>query len=62
MQEINTDVLEVAKIYIDRLLMPDDADGDALYLAIASYHDMDVLLTWNCNTWPTRTNLATSEK
>ena len=48
MLEINTDVLEIAKIYIERLLMPDDADGDALHLAIASYHNMDVLLTWNC--------------
>lgn len=46
--EINTDVLEIARIYIERLLMPDDADGDALHLAIASYHNMDVLLTWNC--------------
>jgi hypothetical protein len=48
MLEINTAVLEIAKIYIERLLMPDDADGDALHLAIASYHNMDVLLTWNC--------------
>ena len=48
MLEINTDVLAVAKIYIERLLMPNDADGDALHLAMASYHNMDVLLTWNC--------------
>ncbi len=48
MLEINTDVLKIAKIYIERLLMPNDADGDALHLAIASYHNMDVLLTWNC--------------
>jgi len=48
MLEINTDVLEIATIDIERLLMPNDADGDALHLAIASYHSMDVLLTWNC--------------
>lgn len=48
MLEIDTDVLEIAMIYIDRLLMPNDADGDALHLAIASYHNIDVLLTWNC--------------
>lgn len=48
MLEINADVLTVARIYIERLLMPEDADGDALHLAIASYHEMDVLLTWNC--------------
>ena len=48
MLEINADVLEIARIYVDHLLMPEDAEGDALHLAIASYHDMDVLLTWNC--------------
>jgi len=48
MLEINTDVLDIATIYVERLLMPNDADGDALHLAIASYHNMDVLLTWNC--------------
>jgi hypothetical protein len=29
-------------------LMPNDAVGDALHLAIASYHGCDHLLTWNC--------------
>ncbi len=48
MREINTDVLEIAQIYIKRLLMPDDADGDAFHLAIASYYNVSVLLTWNC--------------
>ena len=48
MLEICSQVLEIARIYIDRLLMPDDADGDALHLAIASYYNMNVLLTWNC--------------
>ena len=28
--------------------MPQDADGDALHLAIASFYGLDVLLTWNC--------------
>jgi len=46
--EINTAVLKIARIYVERLLMPSDADGDALHLAIASYHNIDVLLTWNC--------------
>ena len=49
MLEINTDVREVARIYVERLLMPQDADGDALHLAIASFYGLDVLLTWNCN-------------
>jgi len=49
MLEITTDVREIARIYIERLLMPQDADGDALHLAIASFYGLDVLLTWNCN-------------
>jgi len=28
--------------------MPNDPTGDALHLAIASYHQCDFLLTWNC--------------
>ena len=49
MLEINTEVQEIAKIYVQRLLMPNDADGDALHLAMTSYYGLDVLLTWNCN-------------
>lgn len=35
-------------IYRRHLLMPDEAVGDALHLAIASVFDVDYLLTWNC--------------
>ena len=28
--------------------MPNDPQGDALHLAIASYYKMDIWLTWNC--------------
>ena len=28
--------------------MPNDPGGDALHLAITSYYQLDVLLTWNC--------------
>jgi hypothetical protein len=28
--------------------MPADAAGDALHLALASFHKWDFLLTWNC--------------
>ena len=28
--------------------MPQDAAGDALHLALASFYAIDVLLTWNC--------------
>jgi len=49
MLEISTEVREIARIYVERLLMPQDADGDALHLAITSFYGLDVLLTWNCN-------------
>jgi len=29
--------------------MPADPRGDALHLAVASFHKADFLLTWNCN-------------
>ena len=34
--------------YIKRFVMPNDPGGDAVHLALASYHACDVLLTWNC--------------
>ena len=46
--EITDTVEDVAKIYIDRLVMPNDPGGDALHLAVSSVHRVDVLLTWNC--------------
>ena len=35
--------------YIQHKAMPKDPAGDALHLALASYHKCDFLLTWNCN-------------
>ena len=48
MLAISASVREVARIYVERLLMPRDAGGDSLHLALASYYGIDVLLTWNC--------------
>lgn len=45
---ITEEVEHIAQIYINALVMPQDPVGDALHLAIASYHRVDVLLTWNC--------------
>jgi hypothetical protein len=45
---VNAEVREIARIYIERLLMPQNAAGDALHLALVSYHGIEVLLTWNC--------------
>jgi hypothetical protein len=41
-------VEDVAQIYVERLVMPSDPGGDALHLALAVVHRVDVLLTWNC--------------
>jgi len=45
---ITDEVIEIAQVYIDKLVMPRDPTGDALHLALASYHKVDFLLTWNC--------------
>ncbi|MCC5847294.1 MAG: type II toxin-antitoxin system VapC family toxin [Verrucomicrobia bacterium] len=45
---INWEIEEIVEVYISNYLMPKDELGDALHLAIASYHKMDFLLTWNC--------------
>ncbi|MGH2412196.1 MAG: type II toxin-antitoxin system VapC family toxin [Microcystaceae cyanobacterium] len=39
---------EIVEVYIQQHLMPKDPVGDALHLALASYHKCDFLLTWNC--------------
>jgi predicted nucleic acid-binding protein len=46
--EISDEVREIVRIYIQRLVMPNDPTGDALHLALASFYQVDVLLTWNC--------------
>ena len=48
MLSIHPDIRHIAQTYIDRLIMPQNASGDALHLAIASFHQVDILLTWNC--------------
>jgi predicted nucleic acid-binding protein len=39
---------EIVEAYIANHVMPSDPVGDALHLALASYHKCDFLLTWNC--------------
>ncbi|MCY3018379.1 MAG: type II toxin-antitoxin system VapC family toxin [Planctomycetota bacterium] len=39
---------EIADVYIKHMVMPADPSGDALHLALASFHRVDYLLTWNC--------------
>ena len=41
-------ITEIVQGYIRHKLMPADPGGDALHLALASYHKCDFLVTWNC--------------
>ncbi len=45
---VEPEVIEVVQVYMEHKLMPGDPAGDALHLALASYHKCDFLLTWNC--------------
>jgi len=43
-----TPIGDIVDAYIQHHLMPNDPKGDALHLALASYHRCQFLLTWNC--------------
>jgi len=45
---IPMEIRDIVETYIIRKLMPSNPKGDALHLAIASFHGCDFLLTWNC--------------
>jgi len=45
--EITSDVRDLAELYFDKILIPDKARGDAVHLAVATYHGMDFLVSWN---------------
>jgi predicted nucleic acid-binding protein len=45
---IGSEVAEIVDAYTKHKLMPKDPFGDALHLALASYHRCDFLVTWNC--------------
>ena len=48
MLPVPSKINQIAQTYIDRLIMPQDLFGDAHHLALASFHNADALLTWNC--------------
>ena len=41
-------VIDIVEAYIARHVMPADPTGDALHLALASFHRCDFSVTWNC--------------
>jgi len=46
--DINEPIADTVATYISHHVMPGDPAGDALHLAIASFHKCDFLVTWNC--------------
>ena len=46
---VTTESLTLAGLLVRPGLLPNEGEADALHLALATVHAMDVLLTWNCN-------------
>lgn len=42
------EIKDIVAAYLQHLVMPRDPFGDALHLALASFHKCDFLVTWNC--------------
>lgn len=42
------DLGELGRVYLDVIRFPPDAAIDAYHLAMATWHGMDYLVTWNC--------------
>jgi len=53
---IEPEITIIVQTYLQHKLMPKNTTGDALHLALASYHKCDILLTWNCR------NIANANK
>lgn len=45
---VDSAIVEIVQAYIHHKVMPANPAGDALHLALASYHKCDFLVTWNC--------------
>jgi hypothetical protein len=45
--EVTSEVLGLAHVLIREKVMPGPLEGDAVHVAVATYHRMDYLLTWN---------------
>lgn len=46
--ELTERVEHIAEIYMEKLSIPPKALRDAAHLAVASVHNIDYLVTWNC--------------
>jgi hypothetical protein len=46
--DYTAEVEEIAAVYLQHKLLPAEALGDADHLALASFYNCDMLVTWNC--------------
>ena len=46
--ELNNEIRELASTYFAAINIPEKAKVDAFHLAVAVWHRMDYLLSWNC--------------
>ncbi|MGO8747496.1 MAG: type II toxin-antitoxin system VapC family toxin [Thermoguttaceae bacterium] len=46
--ELPSDIAELAGEIVNRGILPPDALIDALHIAVAAFHGVEYLLTWNC--------------
>ena len=46
--DITEEADDLVETYIANKVMPADATGDALHLALATIHQCDILISWNC--------------
>ena len=46
--DITDEARELAKALVARVPLPENAQVDALHIAVATSHGVDYLLTWNC--------------
>jgi hypothetical protein len=46
--DVTEEVDDLVETYILNKVMPVDAAGDALHLALATVHRCDILVSWNC--------------
>jgi predicted nucleic acid-binding protein len=46
--ELTEKVEKMAQIYMEKLKIPEKSTRDAIHIAVASVHNVDYLVTWNC--------------
>lgn len=46
--ELNNKIEEIAQLYMEKLDIPEKSFRDAAHIAVASVHNIDYLVTWNC--------------